>query len=229
MAPFDQVRENVARLIRDIEESLETAGLAGNAVRILAVTKTFPPEAVIAAVSAGITDIGENRVQETTAKKPKVNVDCRWHLIGHLQKNKINKALALYDMIQSVDSYSLAEAINARATSPVEVLLQVDSSGEETKYGFHPDEVEDAVGRISELGRLCVRGLMTIGPMTDDETRIRHSFRMTRTLYADLHDMGLPNCEMELLSMGMSNDYKIAIEEGSNMIRVGTAIFGARG
>jgi pyridoxal phosphate enzyme (YggS family) len=228
MALFDNVRENVARLRREIDESLERSGRTGDSVAIVAVTKRFPPEAINSAVAAGITDIGENRVQETSEKKPKVDVECRWHLIGHLQKNKINKALGLYDMIQSVDSYELADAINTRTDPPVEIFLQVDSSGEETKYGLDPEMLVDEVRKISMLDKIHIRGLMTIGPLTDDETRIRHSFRLTRSLFEELRDMSLPNCEMKFLSMGMSGDYKIAIEEGSNMIRVGTVIFGER-
>ena len=228
MALSDEVRENVARMRREIDESLERSGRKGDSVAIVAVTKRFPPETINAAVAAGITDIGENRVQETAEKKPKVDVECRWHLIGHLQKNKINKALGLFDMIQSVDSYELADAINTRTDSPVEILLQVDSSGEETKYGLDPEVLVDNVRRICQLEKIHIRGLMTIGPLTDDETRIRHSFRLTRSLFEELRDMSLPNCEMEFLSMGMSGDYKIAIEEGSNMIRVGTVLFGER-
>ncbi len=228
MALFDDVRENVARLRREIDQSLERSGRTGDSVAIVTVTKRFPPEAINAAIAAGITDIGENRVQETAEKKPKVDVECRWHLIGHLQKNKINKALALYDMIQSVDSYELAEAINTRTYSPVKILLQVDSSGEETKFGLDPDMLIDTAKRISMLDKIQMRGLMTIGPLTDDETRIRHSFRLTRSLFEELLDMSLPNCEMKFLSMGMSSDYRIAVEEGSNMIRVGTVIFGER-
>ncbi|MCK4657788.1 MAG: YggS family pyridoxal phosphate-dependent enzyme [candidate division Zixibacteria bacterium] len=228
MVLFDDVRENVARLRREIDQGLERSGRTGDSVAIVAVTKRFPPEAINAAVAAGITDIGENRVQETSEKKPKVDVECRWHLIGHLQKNKINKALELYDMIQSVDSYELADAINTRTDPPVEILLQVDSSGEETKFGLDPETLIDTAKRISMLDKIQIRGLMTIGPLTDDETRIMHSFKMTRSLFEELRDMSLPNCEMKFLSMGMSGDYRIAIEEGSNMIRVGTAIFGER-
>jgi len=229
MAPFDDVRENVARLRRDIDESLERSGRKGSSVTIVAVTKMFPPEAVTAAVSAGITDIGESRVQETSEKKPRVDADCRWHLIGHLQKNKINRALQLYDIIQSVDSFELASAIDSRADSPIDIFLQVDSSGEETKFGFDPDRLIDLAKKISMLKKTRIRGLMTIGPLTEDETRIRHSFRLTRSLFEEMQAMSLTNCEMKFLSMGMSADYRAAIEEGSNMIRVGTAIFGERG
>lgn len=229
MAAFADVQENVARIKRDIDESLDKSGRKGASVAIIAVTKAFSADAVTAAVSAGITDIGESRVKETADKKPIVTASCKWHLIGHLQRNKVNKALDLYDMIQSVDSYELAEAIDARAQSPMDILIQVNSSGEETKFGLDPELVTDVSRRIGGLQKIMVRGLMTIGPLTDDETQIRHSFRMTRSLFDDLKELGLPNCEMKYLSMGMSGDYGIAVEEGSNMVRIGTGLFGKRG
>jgi pyridoxal phosphate enzyme (YggS family) len=229
MAAFADVQDNVARIKRDIDESLDKSGRKGASVAIIAVTKTLPADAVTAVVAAGITDIGESRVKETAEKKPSVTVSCKWHLIGHLQKNKVNKALDLYDMLHSVDSYELAEAIDARAQSPVDILVQVNSSGEETKFGLDPELVTDVIRRIGGLKKIMVRGLMTIGPLTDDETQIRHSFRMTRSLFDDLKGLDLPNCRMEYLSMGMSGDYRIAVEEGSNMVRIGTALFGKRG
>ncbi len=229
MVAYNDLTDNVAKVKRDIEECLERSGRAGDNVVVVAVTKTLPPEAVEAAVRAGITDVGENRVQETGSKKPEVTTDCRWHLIGHLQKNKISKAIQLYDMIQSIDSYELAAAIDARTEKPVDILLQVDSSGEETKFGISPDDLTMIAERIARLEKLRIKGLMTIGPMTDDRQRIRHSFRTTRSLFDGLKDARIPNCSMEYLSMGMSSDYMIAVEEGGNMVRIGTALFGKRG
>jgi pyridoxal phosphate enzyme (YggS family) len=229
MAAYNDLGSNVARIRSDINNSLKRSGGAGGNVVLVAVTKTLPPEAVEAAVRVGITDVGENRVQETVSKKPEVTTDCRWHLIGHLQKNKISKAIQLYDMIQSIDSYELAAAIDARAEKPVDILLQVDSSGEETKFGISPDDLTMIAERIARLEKLRIRGLMTIGPMTDDRQRIRHSFRATKSLFDRLNDARIPNCSMEFLSMGMSGDYMIAVEEGSNMVRIGTALFGKRG
>lgn len=228
MAAYDELKENVARIRSDIADCLETTGRSGSLVTIVAVTKKFPAEVVDAAVAAGLTDIGESRVQETATKKPAVKADCRWHLIGHLQKNKIAKALELYDMIQSVDSYELAQAISARATKPVDILLQVDSSGEETKFGIDPAEVVRMVEDVGKLSNLRVRGLMTIGPLTEDETRVRHSFKLTKALFDEVRDKHFANVDMEYLSMGMSGDYKIAVEEGSNMVRIGTSLFGSR-
>jgi pyridoxal phosphate enzyme (YggS family) len=225
MAAYDELAKNVARMRSDIDESLAKAGRSGASVTIVAVTKRFPAAAIEAAVAVGLTDIGESRVQETAAKKPEVLAECKWHLIGHLQKNKIGKALELYDMIQSVDSYELAEAIDSRASESVEILLQVDSSGEETKFGIAPDDVLQVASDIAKLSNVRVRGLMTIGPLTEDETRIRHSFRLTKALYNELKETSE---DIIYLSMGMSGDYRIAIEEGSNMIRVGTSLFGPR-
>ncbi len=229
MGTFGDLSENVARIRLDIDRCLEKSGRCGESVKIVAVTKTFPAEAVKAAVRAGITDIGESRVQETADKKPSVGLDCRWHLIGHLQKNKVKKALELYDLIQSVDSYDLSLAIDQRATHPVEVLLQVDSSGERTKFGIDPDRIVEVARRTASLERVRVMGLMTIGPLATDETIVRHSFRLTKSLFDSLSEESIPNCEMRYLSMGMSSDYMIAVEEGSNMVRIGTAIFGSRG
>jgi pyridoxal phosphate enzyme (YggS family) len=229
MAAFDDLTERVARLRSDIEECRARSESSRDSVVIVAVSKQFPPQAVDAAVRAGIADIGENRVQETAAKKPEVTVGCMWHLIGHLQKNKVAKALELYDMIQSVDSVGLAEVISRKSLRPVDILLQVNSTGEETKYGLTPDSFIRAAGQISRLPNLRIKGVMTIGPLTDDERRIERSFRLTRSLYESLDREGFPNCDIEFLSMGMSGDYRMAIREGSNMVRIGTAIFGRRG
>jgi len=228
MAMYDQLRENVATVRRQIEESLRLSGREGTPVTIVAVSKRHPAEAVEAAIEAGMTDVGESRVQETVQKKPAVKGTCRWHLIGHLQSNKINKAIELYDMIQSIDSYELAVAINDRLNRPMDILLQVDSSGEETKFGIDPVEIRNVAAKVSSLGKVRICGLMTIGPLTEDETRIRHSFKLTKSLFESLKCEELPNCDMKYLSMGMSGDYRVAVEEGSNMLRIGTAIFGPR-
>jgi hypothetical protein len=229
MENFADVADNVARIRSDVKESLDKSGRSGEPVTIVAVTKTFPAPAVRAAVEAGLTEMGESRVQETISKKPEVDVDCKWHLIGHLQKNKINKALELYDMIQSVDSFRLAAEIDQRTDKPIDILLQVNSSGEETKFGLEPESLMDTAKRISELSKIKIAGIMTIGPLTDDIRQIRHSFKLTRQLFEDLKSENISGTDIRYLSMGMTHDYKLAIEEGSNMIRVGTAIFGERG
>lgn len=229
MENFADVADNVARIRSDVEESLDKSGRSGETVTIVAVTKTFPASAVRAAVKAGLTEIGESRIQETVSKKPEVEVDCKWHLIGHLQKNKINKALELYDMIQSVDSHRIAAEIDQRADRPIEILLQVNSSGEETKFGLEPESVIETAKRIADLEKIRLMGIMTIGPLTDEIRQIRHSFKLTKQLYDELKAANIPGTDIRYLSMGMTHDYRLAIEEGSNMIRVGTAIFGERG
>ncbi len=228
MEDFADVADNVARIRSDIEESLDRCGRSGETVTIVAVTKTFPASAVQAAADAGLTDIGESRIQETASKRPKIDVNCKWHLIGHLQKNKINKALDLYDMIQSADSFRIAAEIDQRADRPIEILLQVNSSGEETKFGLEPESVIETAKRIADLDKIRLMGIMTIGPLTGDNRQIRHSFKLTRQLYDELQAANIPGTDIRHLSMGMTHDYKLAIEEGSNMIRVGTAIFGER-
>lgn len=219
----------MAQLRMGIDQALEKAGRKNEKIILVAVTKTHPPEYIDAVIKCGIGDIGENRVQEFESKRPRVMAQARWHLIGHLQTNKINKALALFDLIQSVDSFKLAEEISNRAENDIEVLIQVNSSGEETKYGFAPDQAKEETLRIAELEHIKVKGLMTIGPFVDDEIMVRKSFAPVKIMFDDLKQFETENVKMDYLSMGMSNDFAWAIAEGANMIRVGSLIFGARG
>ena len=225
----EEIETNLARLREEIDRALEKAGRKSESLVLVAVTKTHPAEYIDAAIRYGITDIGENRIQEFESKRPRVMGQARWHLIGHLQKNKINKALALFDLIQSVDSFGLAEEISKRAGKDVEVLVQVNSSGEESKYGFAPDQAKEETLRIAELEHIKVKGLMTIGPFVDDEIMVRKSFVPVKKMFDDLKQFETENVKMDYLSMGMSNDFAWAIAEGANMIRVGSLIFGARG
>ena len=225
----EEIETNLARLRADIDLALEKAGRKNQNIILVAVTKTHPAEYIDAAIKCGITDIGENRVQEFESKRPQVMARARWHLIGHLQTNKINKALALFDLIQSVDSFKLAQEISKRAQADVEILIQVNSSGEETKYGFAPDQAKEETLRIAELEHIKVKGLMTIGPFVDDEIMVRESFIPVKKMFDDLKQSETDNVKMDYLSMGMSNDFPWAIAEGANMIRVGSLIFGARG
>ncbi len=229
MVGLEEIETNLARLRADIDLALEKAGHKNENITLVAVTKTHPPEYIETAIKCGITDIGENRVQEFESKRPRVKAQARWHLIGHLQTNKINKALALFDLIQSIDSFKLAEEISKRAQNDVEVLIQVNSSGEDSKYGFAPDRAKEETLRIAELEHIKVKGLMTIGPFVDDEIMVRKSFVSVREIFDDLKQSETDNVKMDYLSMGMSNDYAWAIAEGANMIRVGSLIFGARG
>jgi pyridoxal phosphate enzyme (YggS family) len=227
----DVLAARVAEVRERIERAKERAGRT-DAVTLVAVTKTHPPEVVRAAIAAGVADVGENRVQEMEEKVAEVGRGAvRWHLIGHLQRNKAAKALPLFDLLHSLDSVRLAEALSAAAAktgTTVRALAQVNASGEETKGGFEPEELADALGRITVLPGIEVVGLMTMAPFTDDEGVIRRAFRKTREL-AEEAARQLPGFRAEHLSMGMSNDYEIAVEEGATLVRVGSSIFGERG
>jgi len=217
------IRDNVAAVRARIDAACSRAGRDAGEVTLVAVSKTFPASYVEEAIAAGITDVGENRVQEARDKKPSVGSSARWHLIGHLQSNKAKDAVRLFDAVDSVDSLALAEKL-ARAAEGAgkrqDVLLEVNIGREEQKSGALPEEVAGLVAAIGGLPALHLRGLMSIPPVgTAEETR--RWFRALRAL-RDRH-------QLEQLSMGMSEDFETAIEEGSTMVRVGRAIFGARG
>jgi PLP dependent protein len=200
----------------------------------VAVTKTVPAGAIIEGIAAGIGVIGENRVQEAVEKRPAVGDAVAWHLIGHLQSNKARKAVELFSLIHSVDSAALAQEIGrrARALGKVQdILVEVNTSGEGQKFGLDPDagNVMKAMKDISEIPGIQVLGLMTVGPLTGDQGKIRQAFRTLKGLFEQLRPEQIPNVEMRHLSMGMSGDFEAAIEEGSTMVRVGSAIFGPRG
>jgi PLP dependent protein len=221
----------VAEVGERIEAARERAGRA-DPVTLVAVTKTHPPELVRAAIAAGVTDVGENRVQELDEKVAEVGRDAvRWHLIGHLQRNKVAKALPLFDLLHSLDSARLAEAVSAaavKAGTTVRALAQVNVSGEETKGGFEGEEAIDALGPLVELPGLRIVGMMTMAPFTGDEAVVRRTFRAARALWEEAARQ-LPGFRAEHLSMGMSNDFEIAVEEGATLVRVGSSIFGERG
>ncbi len=189
----------------------------------MAVTKGVPPEMIRSTYQCGIRHFGENRVQETTTKMMHLSdlkPDTTWHMVGHLQTNKAKMAVELFDIIHSVDSLRLAEVISRRVERPVQVLLQVNVSGETSKSGFSVAEVAAALGSISRMENIKVIGLMTIAPLSDDPEKVRPVFRRLRELREEL---GLKH-----LSMGMSDDFEVAIEEGATMVRIGRAIFGER-
>lgn len=196
-------------------------------VTVVAVTKTHGPEAVRAAWRAGIHDVGENRVQEAASKMAAVDVPVRWHLIGRLQRNKVRQ-LDGFALVHSCDSARLADALHEHGVArrrPVDVLLQVNASGEASKAGFRPDEVRPAAERLSTLPGIVVRGAMTMAPLDAKETALRATFAGARAARAILAEVGHPATE---LSMGMSGDYEIAVEEGATLVRLGTILFGAR-
>lgn len=193
---------------------------------LLAATKEVPPRLVIEALAAGITDIGENRVQEAQTKIPNLKTqfpNVKFHMIGHLQTNKVKTALELFDVIQSVDSLHLAREISKRTTKPMEIFIEVNTSGEASKYGIQPEAALEMVRQISKLPNLQISGLMTLGPLTADPDQSRKAFRKLRELRDLIAQAGFPL--VKLLSMGMSDDFPLAIEEGSDIIRIGRAIF----
>ena len=216
--------------LREVRQRIAAAtarGGHGQQVTVVAVTKTHGPDAVVAAFEAGLRDVGENRVQEALEKMAAVTVPVCWHLIGHLQRNKA-KAASKFALVHSVDSGRLAEAVHAEglaAGRPIDVLVQVNVAGEQTKGGFAPPELPSAAERLAELNGLRVRGVMTMAPLDADEGTLRHVFGGARAARETLRAAGLPATE---LSMGMSNDYEVAVEEGATFVRLGTILFGAR-
>ena len=225
-----RLRENWPRVAERVESARQRAG-QNEAVTIVAVTKTHPPEAARAAFDAGLRVCGENRVQELEEKVAALAaVPIEWHLIGHLQRNKVKAVLPLATLIHSVDSERLAREISAVAVklnTTADVLVQLNVSGEETKGGFEGQSAVEAVGSVASLPGLRVRGIMTMAPFTDDETTLRATFRAARSAF-DACAAEIPAFEARHLSMGMSNDFEIAIEEGATMVRLGTVLFGER-
>ncbi len=217
--------ENYARVCEEIERIKARVGVS-YPITIVAVTKTFGPEVVREALEIGIHHIGENRVQEASEKFPALSgfVFTR-HLIGHLQSNKINKALQLFDVIQSVDSLELAQGLEKRLSRELPVFIEVNTSQEPSKHGVEPERALELIAEVKAMSHLRIQGLMTVGPLTDDETTIRRSFQLLRRLRDEAQ--GWFSYPLEL-SMGMSDDYRIAIEEGSTMLRLGRALFGTR-
>jgi pyridoxal phosphate enzyme (YggS family) len=216
--------------LREVRERIDAAaqrGGHGQRVTIVAVTKTHGPEAVEAAFAAGLRDVGENRVQEALGKMDVLKAAVRWHLIGHLQRNKA-KHVTRFDLVHSIDSSRLADAVNEVGLAnvrPIDVLLQVNVVGEATKGGFALEMLSTEAERLRTLRGLCVRGVMTMAPLDADESTLRRVFVGARGARDALGAAGHNATE---LSMGMSNDFEIAVEEGATMVRLGTILFGAR-
>jgi pyridoxal phosphate enzyme (YggS family) len=224
--PFEDVATRVAGL-RDRIAAAVARGGHGQSVTLVAVTKTHGPDAVRAAWAAGVHDVGENKVQEALRKQQVVEVPVRWHLIGHLQRNKVRE-LEHFALLHSLDSPRLADAVHMHGVErgrAVDALVQVNPAGEETKGGYALDEVRAEAERLTGLVGVRVRGVMTMAPFTDDERVLRATFAAARDARQLLADAGHPATE---LSMGMSNDFEIAIEEGATLVRLGTVLFGAR-
>jgi pyridoxal phosphate enzyme (YggS family) len=222
-ATLAHIEENMRRVRRLIEAACDRAGRDPGSVRLIAVSKGMAAAAVGAAVRAGVTAIGENYVQEAVSKKKEVGRggnDVEWHLIGHLQSNKVRPALEAFDMIQTVDSVKIAAAIDSRSPGRFPILIEVNVAGEASKSGVAPEDLGRAVREIARLPNIDLRGLMTVAPAVADQEQARWVFRELAALAAA---NGLSE-----LSMGMSGDFEAAIEQGATMVRIGRAIFGER-
>lgn len=230
---MENLTDNLARVRERVRRAAERAGRSPEEVTIVAVTKGVDAPTVQAALELGVADIGENRVQEARAKFPELVFPpgARRHMIGHLQSNKVRHALQLFDLIHSLDRPSLGEALSRRATAlgvEVPVLVQVNVAGEATKHGVAPERVLDFVREMAKLPGLRIEGLMTMAPFAEDPETVRPVFRRLRELRDQVAEADIQGVHMHCLSMGMTNDFEVAVEEGSTMVRIGTALFGKR-
>ncbi len=224
------IKENLEQVNLKIADAAKNSPY-GQDVTLIAVSKTKPASCIEEAYAAGQRDFGENKVQELCDKYEVLPKDIRWHLIGHLQTNKVKYVVGKTCLIHSVDSLHLAEEIERQAGKKgcdVDILIQVNISHEESKSGFDSSEVTGMIRQIAKLEHVHIRGLMTIAPLTDDKKLLRNIFRELKNLSIDIDELNIDNTEMSVLSMGMSGDFYEAIEEGSTMVRIGTAIFGER-
>ncbi len=224
----EAIRENVERIRRELSEASEGRYPVP---RLMAVTKTRPPEEILCLKELGITEIGENRVQELKAKLPDLEGNFQIHLIGRLQRNKVRQIISDVCMIQSVDSPELAEEISRRALGAgkrMNVLAEISPAGEKQKGGIPAAETGGFLRQIASLEGIRVKGLMAVMPLTDDEDYLNGLFAGMRSLFERIREMAIPGIEMEELSMGMSGDYRLAARHGATIVRVGSAIFGPR-
>lgn len=225
------IQNNIIAIQENIENALKRSGREKEKVELIAVTKTIGIDKIKEAIDVGILDIGENRVQELETKYNLIGNKINYHMIGHLQTNKVKNIIGKTRLIHSLDRISLAMELDKRAKNidkVAEVLLQVNVAEEESKFGLKVEEVLHFIEEILSLNNIKVRGLMTVAPFTSDKILLRKVFRTLNVLKKDIESRNYGNLSMDYLSMGMTNDYELAIEEGSNMIRIGSAIFGKR-
>ncbi len=216
-----QARQNISRILSELPDG----------VQLVAAAKTRQPEEILEAVEAGIKIIGENYVQEAERAYGVIGNRVKWHFIGHLQKNKATKAVKFFDMIETVDSMEIAREIDKRCAQInkiMPVLIEVNSGREKQKAGVLPENIEPLVREVATLPRIRVMGLMTMGPRQGNPEASRPYFVATKKIFEEIKQLNLPNIEMKYLSMGMSNSYRIALEEGANIVRLGTVLFGER-
>lgn len=225
------ILENIEKVEKNIADACERAGRDRSEVTLIAVSKTKPYTDIEEALKSDVNDFGENKVQELTEKYELLPKDITWHMIGHLQRNKVKYLVGKATLIHSVDSLRLANQIEkeyAKKDLIAHILIEVNIAGEESKFGVKPEETENLIREIAQLKHIKIEGLMTIGPYTDDPETNRIHFQNLRKLSIDIGNKNIDNISMSVLSMGMTGDYEVAIEEGATMIRVGTGIFGER-
>lgn len=225
------LKENIANVEKNIEQACKNAGRSRDEVTLIAVSKTKPVEMLQEIYDENIRDFGENKVQELCSKMGQLPSDIRWHMIGHLQRNKVKYIVGKVELIHSVDTYRLAEEINIQAKKQnviVPILVEVNIAHEESKFGISAEDAILLVEEISKLENIRIKGLMTIAPYVENPEDNRLYFRKIKQLSVDITNKNIDNVFMEILSMGMTGDYMVAIEEGATMVRVGTGIFGER-
>lgn len=225
------IKENIEAVQANIEAACQKAGRDPKEVTLIAVSKTKPLSDIEEAIDCGMMEFGENKVQELVDKIEHVSRPVHWHLIGHLQTNKVKYIADKGLLIHSVDSVKLAKEIQKEAVkkqADCDILLEVNVAGEESKFGFTCEEVPDAVAEIAQLSKVHIQGLMTIAPFVENPEDNRVIFAKLHKLLLDIKSRNIDNVNMNVLSMGMTNDYMVAVEEGATMVRVGTGIFGAR-
>ena len=225
------LKENLANVEKNIEQACKNAGRSRDEVTLIAVSKTKPVEMLQEIYDENIRDFGENKVQELCSKMEQLPSDIRWHMIGHLQRNKVKYIVGKVELIHSVDTYRLAEEINIQAKKQnviVPILVEVNIAHEESKFGISAEDAILLVEEIAKLENIRIKGLMTIAPYVENPEDNRLYFRKIKQLSVDITNKNIDNVFMEILSMGMTGDYMVAIEEGATMVRVGTGIFGER-
>lgn len=225
------LKDNLFAVEKKVQEACDKAGRSRDEVTLIAVSKTKPVEMLQEIYDTGVRDFGENKVQEIVEKYEVLPKDIKWHMIGHLQRNKVKYIIDKVCMIHSVDSLRLAEEISRQAVKhelTMPILIEVNIAEEESKFGIHKEEAIQLVEQIAALPNLKICGLMTIAPYVEDAEENRLYFRNIRHLAVDIAEKNIDNVSMDILSMGMTGDYTVAIEEGSTMVRVGTGIFGER-
>lgn len=223
------IRDDLGQVLERIERARKKSPFS-QSVRLVAVTKGVDPSVIRQVAAEGLQEFGENRVQEAAAKIAELP-SLRWHMVGHLQTNKVREAVRSFELIQSVDRLSLAEGMDREAerlNKVAQVLLQVNTQEDRSKFGFLPEVLLPALERLASLRHLNLLGLMTIAPLASDPERCRPCFKTLRSLRERAMKEEFPNCNLSILSMGMSQDFEVAIEEGSTMVRIGTALFGTR-